>query len=74
MTLLIPPVHAAVLAAVSIRHQRNTLNTHLNLLDDLSTQLLFRHEIETGFSRARQLSQGTERRSWLGSQFKQVSQ
>jgi hypothetical protein len=41
MTLLIPPVHAAVLAAVSIRHQRNTLNTHLNLLDDLSTQPCF---------------------------------
>ena len=38
MTLLIPHVHAAVLAAVSIRHQGNTLNTHLNLLDDLSTQ------------------------------------
>jgi hypothetical protein len=73
MTLLIPHVHAAVLAAVSIRHQGNTLNTHLNLLDDLSTQLLFRHGIETGFSRARQLPQGTERRSWLGSQFKQVS-
>jgi hypothetical protein len=49
MTLLIPPVHAAVLAAVSIRHQGNTLNTHLNLLDDLSTQLPFRHGVETGF-------------------------
>ena len=49
MTLLIPHVHAAVLAAVSIRHQGNTLNTHLNLLDDLSTQLPFRHGIETGF-------------------------
>jgi hypothetical protein len=73
MTLLIPHIHAAVFAAVSIRHQGNTLNTHLNLLDDLYTQLPFRHGIETGFSRARQLPQGTERRSWLGSQFKQVS-
>jgi len=45
----------------------------LNLMDDLSTQLLFRHGVETGFSRARQLPQGTERRSWQGSQFKQVS-
>src|ERR1035437_3935903 len=49
MTLLIPPVHAAVLASVSVRHQRNTLNTHLNLLDDLSTQPCFGMKSKQGF-------------------------